>query len=94
MRTDRDILNMAARACVALESCGYITARDAAAKRMAYTLCRVVLLGMNGLDQTAPGSARTGKSEMTLTTSDIKARLRDEFKAVMREIKAAERGER
>jgi hypothetical protein len=42
---------------------------------------------MNGLDQTAPGSARTGKSGMTLTATGIKARLRDEFKAVMREIK-------
>jgi len=61
--------------------------RDRAAKELAYTLCRVVLLGMNGLDQSAPGSARTGKSRMTLTTSDVKTRLRNEFKALMREIK-------
>ena len=85
--TDRRILNKAARACVALEVSGQMTPRDQAAKKLAYTLCRVVILGMNGLDQTAPGSARTGKSEMTLTTADIKNRLRDEFKAVLREIK-------
>lgn len=85
--TERRILNRAARACVALEACGQMTPRDLTAKRLAYTCCRVVMLGMNGLDQIGPGSARTGKTEMDLTVADIKSRLRYEFKALMREIK-------
>ena len=83
METDRRILNKFAKACVQLEACGYISERDKAAQSLAYTLCRVVLLGMNNLDQTAPGSARTGKSRMTLTPDDIKDRIQRQYEELM-----------
>ena len=87
MSTERRILNKVARACVSLENFGLMSPRDKAAISLAYTLCRVVVLGMNGLDQTSPGSARTGKSKMTLTAQEIRTRLNNEFKAVIGEVK-------
>lgn len=60
-----------------------ISERDEAAKMLAYTLCRVVILGMNNIDVIGPGSTRTSKSKMMLTQSNIKERIQKEYKRLM-----------
>ena len=86
--TERIVLNRVARATVALELGFARTAPlERAAIELAYTLCRVVVLGTNSVDQTEIGSARLHRSKMTLSRKEVEERLRREFKAVMRELK-------
>lgn len=84
--TEKKVLNKVAKACVDLETTGIISPKDKAAIDLAYTLCRVVILGMNGLDQTEPGSSRICKSQITLTTEEILSRLAEELVKVMDKI--------
>ena len=91
MKTDKRMLRKAAKACVALEM-GFapVTERDRAAMSLAYSLCRIVVLGMNHVDQADMGSCRLRKDSMTLTKAEILSRLASEYDAVMREIKASD----
>ena len=57
--------------------------------RMAYTLCRVVVLAMNDVDQAEPGSCRVVKGSTVLTKRDILCRLRHEYADVVREVRAS-----